>query len=259
MSALPPLDLHAHVDPRIAAHDLTNLRAAIFAVTRSLAEAEQALARTDLATVWGVGCHPGLAASQQAFSAATFSKLLDRTAFAGELGLDGKSRVPISAQRTTLRSALEVLTTKPRVLSLHSYGATETLLVELEATPTKGVILHWWLGDPILTKRAVQLGCYFSVNASAAGKSELLRTIPRDRLLTETDHPFGNRRSKGPRLPGSVADVEQVIGRLHGLTELETRLLIWRNLRAVVRQVGCSSLLPGTIRASLATVGEQSS
>ena len=65
MRTLPPLDLHAHIDPTIAPNDLDDLRAVVFAVTRSLDEAQQALERTDSTTVWGVGCHPGLVASQK--------------------------------------------------------------------------------------------------------------------------------------------------------------------------------------------------
>jgi TatD DNase family protein len=248
----PPLDLHAHVDPSIAPSDLADLRAVVFAVTRSLDEAQQALKRTDSSTVWGVGCHPGLVASQKDFSTEEFSRLLDSTAFAGELGLDGKSRVPLAEQRLTLRSALDVLVTKPRVVSLHSYAATEALIDELEATRIKGAVLHWWLGDALLTERALRLGCYFSVNASSARKRQVMAVIPPDRLLTETDHPFGDRRSTGDSAPGFVDDVERAIARHHGLTPSDARLLIWRNLSRLVREVGCSPMLPRQVRAWLA-------
>ena len=117
---------------------------------------------------------PAWSLPKRTFSTEDFSRLLDSTAFAGELGLDGKSRVPLAEQRATFRSALEVLVTKPRVVSLHSYAATEALIDELEATPIKGAVLHWWLGDPQLTERAVQLGCYFSVNASSARKRQVI-------------------------------------------------------------------------------------
>ena len=56
MRVPPPLDLHAHVDAGIDAAELTALRAIVFAVTRSLDEAEQALKRSDRTTIWGVGC-----------------------------------------------------------------------------------------------------------------------------------------------------------------------------------------------------------
>lgn len=251
MRTLPPLDLHAHIDPDIAPTDLDELRAVVFAVTRSLDEAQQALKRTDPMTVWGAGCHPGLAGAQRAFEVGEFSRLLELTPFAGELGLDGKSRVPLADQRATLRQALAVLAAKPRIVSLHSYAATEALIEELEATPIRGAVLHWWLGDPGLTERAVRLGCYFSVNASSARRQELVAAIPGDRLLTETDHPFGDRRRGGKSAPGLVEDVERSLGRHHGLTASDVRLLVWRNVSRLVREVGCSSMLPREVRTWL--------
>jgi TatD DNase family protein len=254
MSVLPALDLHAHVDVAIDQRSLDDLQAVVFAVTRSLAEAEQALQRKDRTTVWGVGCHPGVAAAHRAFSREQFRNLLDRTAFAGELGLDGKARVPLDQQTRTLRNALEDLVEKPRIVSLHSYAACEELLREIELTSVKGVILHWWLGNEELTQRAVSLGCWFSVNAAQASKSETLRRIPPERVLTETDHPFGDRRSTLPRRPGRVEDIEAALSRLYGIDTGQVRRQVWLNLGGLVKDVGCSAFLPRTVRARLAAI-----
>lgn len=252
MKTLPPLDLHAHISPTIDSRELEDLGAVIFAVTRSLAEAEVALSRIDSATIWGVGCHPGVVRAQKAYLPEDFSKLMDSTSFAGELGLDGRSRVPLTTQREILHSALRVLATKPRVVSLHSYAAMAEVLNEIEETSVKGVVLHWWLGDIALTERAVRLGCYFSVNASSVRRVMQTAAIPRDRLLTETDHPFGDRRGGSNAAPGHVEEVERAIAGIHGLTATETRVLIWRNLSHLILDVGCSHLLPRQVRTWLA-------
>ena len=42
----------------------------------------------------------------------------------------------------------------------------------LEAGSPPGIILHWWLGDAQQTRRAVDLGCYFSVNASSVRRKD---------------------------------------------------------------------------------------
>jgi TatD DNase family protein len=97
----------------------------------------------------------------------------------------------------------------PRIVSVHSYRATKEVLDILERHRPKGVVLHWWLGDERATKRAVDLGAYFSVNASQAGKWTPLRLVPHDRILTETDHPFGDRREAAPRRPGNLSIVER--------------------------------------------------
>lgn len=253
MTALPALDLHAHIDPTIAGSDLDDLNATVFAVTRSLEEAQTAVARNDRAVVWGIGCHPGLAASHRAFKEDRFAQLLERTGFAGELGIDGRSRVPLETQRATLQGALGVLSASPRLVSLHSAGATGDLLRELEATPVRGVILHWWLGDQEETKRALDLGCYFSLNAAGVSRNRLLGTIPIGRLLTETDHPFGDRRTGHPR-PGNVAPVEQAIARHHGIPTEHVRRHTWRNLATLLQHTDSARLLPRKVRAYLAAV-----
>ena len=204
--------------------------------------------------VWGVGCHPGLIKAQQGFNAFRFEQLLSQTVFAvfaGELGLDGKSRVPIARQMETLSEALQVLRRTPRLTSLHSYGATGQLLELLTPNPPTGIILHWWLGDAQQTQRAVDLGCFFSMNVSSVRRKEILARIPPDRLLTETDHPFGDRRSR-PRRPGFVADVERAIGQEFRMNHQEVRRLMWSNLRTLISDTACSSLLPRTIRVTLA-------
>jgi TatD DNase family protein len=253
MSRLPPLDLHAHIDPGIGPDDLLDLGAVVFAVTRDLSEAANVARRADELTIWGVGCHPGVPAAHDAFAREEFERLLGGAALAGELGLDGKSRVPLETQRRTLRTALEALATTPRIASLHSYQATAELLSELERQPTPGRILHWWLGDEALTRRAVALGCYFSLPPAALRRADLLAAIPLDRLLTETDHPFGDRHSAGRR-PGNVERVERAIGARHGLDGDQVRRALWRNFARLVRETGCGGLLPRRVRTLLASL-----
>jgi TatD DNase family protein len=64
----------------------------------------------------------------------------------------------------TLPGVPAVLADEPRIVSLHSYRATEQVLGELSLRPVPGVVLHWWLGSVTATRRAVERGCYFSVS-----------------------------------------------------------------------------------------------
>lgn len=245
--------MHAHVDASIATADLAGL-GAVFAATRSLHEAAQATKRMDLTTVWGVGCHPSLVGAQRHFNLAEFSALIERTAYVSEVGLDGTSSVSLDDQKRTLCAVLRVLQEHPRIISLHSYEASEEVLACLEALPAPGAVLHWWLGDEDQTRRAVGLGCYFSINASSAWRTDLLSVIPLERVLTETDHPFGDRKSAGRRTPGGVGDVEAALARHYDLAPDHLRVAMWRNLGALVQEVGCGSLLPRGIRTRLASV-----
>ncbi|MGW5449520.1 TatD family hydrolase [Streptomyces asiaticus] len=252
-SALPPLDLHAHIDTSVPVDDLAGLGAVVFAATRSLTEAARAVQRHDSRIIWGVGVHPGLARSHTGFDPTTFTQLIDHTPLVSEIGLDGKSRVPLDRQRATFRAVLDVLAHNPRITSIHSYAACEQVLDELERSPAPGMVLHWWLGTPAQTARAVRLGCYFSVNASAAGKTALLQTIPLERLLTETDHPFGDRSSARP-LPGNIAAVEQALAHHHRTTLRDIRQAVWHNLATLVRDTRCATRLSRQVRSCLASL-----
>jgi TatD DNase family protein len=254
VNRLLPIDLHAHIEADIAAADLVDLRAVVFAATRSLDEAERALGRSDASTIWGVGCHPGLVGSQKTFDAERFSALIARTAYVSEVGLDGKSRVPMETQRATLSAVLKVLQASPRITSIHSFAATEAVLGCLTERPIRGAVLHWWLGDAAQTQRAIDLGCFFSVNAAMVRQSELLRLLPLDRVLPETDHPFGDRPGGRGRRPGRVEDVEQALAVHHQLTPEEIRQATWRNLGQLTRETRSGMLLPRQVRVALAAV-----
>lgn len=251
MSPQPAVDLHAHIDTGIDPRELSRL-GVVFAATRSLAEAEIATARSDEHTIWGVGCHPGLVGAQKAFTRDHFESLITRTAFVSEIGMDGKSRVPLATQQATLDSILVVLQQTPRIASLHSYQACDHILGALERQPIRGAILHWWLGDRQQTRRAIELGCFFSVNASSVRRSDLIEMIPLDRVLTETDHPFGDRQGRRGARPGLVDAVEEALAQHHGKTASLVRATGWRNLARLVEETGCAQLMPSAVRRQLA-------
>ncbi len=252
----PPLDMHAHVDVTIEPRELLALRAVVFASNRSLAESERALDRQagDLLTVWGLGVHPGIKTALEGFNLGTFKMLLSRTAYVGEVGLDGKVKSRLSLQSDVLTTILSELQTSPRITSLHSYAATNELLELLEETPIAGAVLHWWLGDEYATRKAVDLGAYFSVNVSNLRNIDVLAGIPPERLLTETDHPDGDRWSTEPRQPGNTGKVEATLAKHLGISPTRFRQTCWTNLRALVHSTESDTLLPERVRAMLSAV-----
>ena len=252
----PPLDLHAHIDVTIAAEELTALGAVVFVATRTLDEAANAIRRNDVTAIWGVGCHPAVAAAHKKFDADRFAELSAQSPYASEIGLDGGAKVPIEAQRRTFDAILRSLAESPRIASIHSYRATAEVLGCLEAQPVQGAILHWWLGDAEQTARALELGCWFSVNAASVRK-EVFSRIPLDRLITETDHPFGDRRNRASARPGNVASAERAIASEYGLDAAAVRTQMWSNMADLVGEAGCASLLPRPIRLQLMASGGQ--
>lgn len=252
MRKLPPLDTHAHVALDLAPHELENLGAVVLIATRSTAEFQRVRNRTDRASIWGLGCHPGLVGAQQTFELDQFVGMLPATPYVSEVGLDGSSRVNLDAQLANFTSILSALKVAPRVTSVHSYRATRPVLDALKATrECSGIILHWWLGDPDETREAVDLGCYFSVNYSMTKNPDMLRGIPTSRLLLETDHPSGDRFSPPPRRPGHLEPVERRLAKVLKRPQEEVRDLTWRNFAHLVQSVEAEARFPIAVRRML--------
>jgi TatD DNase family protein len=252
---LLPIDFHTHLDPDIDPGALLSLDAVVFGATPSLSAASVGVQRQDRLAVWGVGCHPALVGAQEAWQVPLFKELVIATAFVSEVGLDGDSRVPLELQAARLDEMLSIVrSVGQRLVSLHSYRATSELLSVLERYPSDGYVLHWWLGSRDETRRALELGCYFSVNASSARRSDLLDEIPISRLLTETDHPAGNRFAGPDQRPGNVTSVEKVLAGHYGLSMAQVREQMWRNLGRLVVSTNCGHLLPRNLRVRLSAL-----
>lgn len=238
MRTPPPLDAHAHLALDIEPSAVRALGAFIFAMTRSVDEYAQVSERRDVRTVWGVGTHPGLVGINKAFDVEAFTSSLASTPLVGEVGLDGSSRVPIAAQVKVFRSILTELQKQPRIVSVHSSGAQFQVLRELHRTPISGVILHWWTGSPELTEEAVRLGCFFSLPPAMMSSADALRLIPLERIFPETDHPYGDRYTRGNKRPGGVDEVEQRLAHLHEVEPRDIRIQCWKNLRSLINSLG---------------------
>ncbi|WP_425561948.1 TatD family hydrolase [Leifsonella bigeumensis] len=255
---LPPLDAHAHVDASVSKRELEDLGAVVLIATRSLSNYELVRDRDDLVSVWGVGCHPSLVGVQKAFDSAAFRLAAESTPFISEVGLDGTSRVPLARQEEVLRDILSIAEDLGRIISLHSFEATEELISLLESRRLEsGRILHWWLGDQSSTRRAVEIGCYFSINFSMVRNLEILNELPLDRVLFETDHPSGDRFSSRPRLPGRVQDVESALARHYGITMQQVRDQAWRNFSRLVAATGTLEQMPPPVRKMILSIDRE--
>lgn len=243
------VDFHAHLDL------YPDLRAAIAACDRrrtatlAVTTTPKAFARNaELAEVSkfvrvGLGLHPQLVAERSG-EIALFEKLLRRSRYVGEVGLDAGPRHYHSLelqksifQRILLLSADE----GHKILSIHSVRAAKLVLDLLEEHLPRHrgtVVLHWFSGSVGEARRAIALGCYFSVNermlASPNGR-RILQEIPEDRLLTETDGPFVQRDGK-PIGAGDVAKAVKAIAALRRRSISSVQSLIVDNLRDLMMQ-----------------------
>jgi TatD DNase family protein len=153
-----------------------------------------------------VGVHPHDAAGidDDAWSVIAASAADPRVVAIGETGLD-YDRVfsPILAQLANLRRNLELAarTGKPAILHCRSRAgardAQDALLAELRAfgDDAPRVVIHSFSGPLDYAEAMLELGAAISVSGLAFRKGEeptadVVRLVPRDRLLAETDSPY---------------------------------------------------------------------
>ena len=143
-----------------------------------------------------LGYHPLMVASNPN-ELSLFKKNLSETSYIGEIGLDF-SREGIRSkekQVSLLRKILECISGERKIVSVHSRRAEKELLDLLIEYDIKNVIFHWYSGPISLIPRILEKGYYFSVNEAMLMTNhgqQILKNIPKDRILTETDAPFNS-------------------------------------------------------------------
>ena len=243
-SDLPSLDCHAHIAPSVTPTQLESLGSAlIFAVTRSLDEADSASGRADTHLVWGCGVHPGVPSARAAFDEHRFECLVDRFALVGEVGLDRRTG-GMEDQVRVFSAAMRTIREAPVLVSVHSAGCAEQVVEIISGVGHPGGILHWFLGSDLLVRRAASSGCYFSVNGAMS--EDVLRRIPPDRILPETDFPAATRRGGGTK-PGDTRKLEERVAGILGLPIDQIRRIWYRNLRDVAVASGAIERLPASL------------
>ena len=192
-----------------------------------------------------VGLHPELVRERHA-ELPLLEEAMEEARFIGEVGLDGspQHRKSWGIQKEVFARILSgAQRLGGRVASIHSRRAAADVLRCIEEHTTVDrllPILHWFSDSASLARRAVRLGCYFSINQrmlTGAAGMELIRNLPSDRLLTETDAPFTtvNGRTIEPRdVPAAVARL--AIGR--GTSVAEMRETLTTNARNVFAFAG---------------------
>lgn len=242
------VDFHTHLDlypdlaRAIAACD--HQRVATLAVTTTPKAFERNVelsAGSEFVRV-GLGLHPQLVADRH-LEIDLFERLLPQTRYIGEIGLDrGPAHYrSFELQQLVFSRILRACAEQgDKILSLHSVRATKPVLDMLDEhlPPDRGgVVLHWFAGGKADVRRAIDRGCYFSVNegmlASATGE-RVMREIPIDRVLTETDGPF-LARGADPIKPGDVKRAVEMVASSVGSSFEDVRLQILLNFKHLVR------------------------
>lgn len=190
-----------------------------------------------------LGLHPQLVADR-AREIGLWEELLPRTRYVGEVGLDASPRFykSFDAQKEVFARVLSVCAAAGnKIVSTHSVRATKAVLdmIEQYMPPSRGrVVLHWFTGTTAEARRAVDLGCYFSVNAEMLVNEKrvaITKALPLDRILTETDGPFTKTDGR-PTTPSDVWIVVDGLAQLHGISSSDMSARIVRNVKNLLAE-----------------------
>jgi TatD DNase family protein len=246
-------DFHCHVDlfpdPAALIADCDRNRIVTLAVTTTPKAWRQNRRWTERSNfvMPAIGLHPELA-DQRRGEIALVEQLMAETPFVGEVGLDGsplhRNALPIQKEvfSRALQSAQRL---GARVLTIHSRRAGREVLACLaeHTTPERVLpILHWFSDSVATAVEASRFGCYFSINhrmLSADAGISLIKSLPADRLLTETDAPFTeieNRKSEPRDVTGMISRLAQ----LRNLPVEEMKRTVTSNAERVLAFAGVS-------------------
>jgi TatD DNase family protein len=193
-----------------------------------------------------LGLHPQLVA-ERAIELSLWDDLLPQARYIGEVGLDASPRYfrSLQLQQEVFHHILTAAARAGgRVLSVHSVRAATKVLDSLEEHFPRGVagkvVLHWFTGTLSEARRAVDLGCLFSINRAMLRKEHSLKTVatlPSERLLTETDGPFTPDSSNAMNRTTEIAGTVTLLAQQRSMTQEAMQIQISQNLRMLTAEL----------------------
>lgn len=242
------IDFHCHIDlypdPAAVAARAEENEIYVLSVTTTpkawRKTAALAIDKTYIRT--SLGLHPELA-HERSQELPLFEAFLDETRYVGEIGLDGspEHRGHAGEQKRVFERILAMVRERGgRILSVHSRRAAEQVVATLkEYDCGQSAVLHWFSGTQRQLADAIAVGCWFSVGPamlrSERGR-QLTAFMPRDRVLTETDGPFGQQGDR-PLEPTDVRLAEAALAKIWHVDANEVSRTLKSNLKTLLKTV----------------------
>jgi TatD DNase family protein len=188
-----------------------------------------------------LGLHPQLVA-ERVGELPLWERHLAETRYVGEVGLDAGPRFyqSLETQKQVFRIILEKCAKAGgKILSIHSVRSIPAVLDMIERYLPRdrgAVVLHWFTGSKNEAMRAVELGCYFSINTEMARSNRgcaLVADLPIDRILTETDGPF-TMIDGHPAEPADIRVTTEVIAQIRNVGAHEINRRVQTNLHTLL-------------------------
>lgn len=191
-----------------------------------------------------LGMHPQLINKSSSADWLLFKDTVPSVKYVGEIGLDGSRDYAenFELQKEIFKDTLILCSMHgPKVLSVHLVKSVRVGLdmVEEYAKPEKvTVILHWFTGTKQQAVRAIEMGCYFSINSKMLESRSFLETlklIPLDRILVETDGPFIRDSSEVPLDPRASQKIVASMSKILDLEAEKLKAIIFNNFAKIIQ------------------------
>jgi TatD DNase family protein len=235
------VDSHCHLDfPDFAAERETVIaraRAAGVATMLTIGtrldqwDAVRAIAESDPDIWCSVGAHPHEATDHAELTAARLVELAGhpRVVGIGETGLDFHYNLsPHDIQERVFRTHISAAAATGLPLIVHAREADDEMAAILRETRPHSGVMHCFSSGRGLAEAALEVGFYISISGivtfrNAEDLRAIVRDVPLDRLLVETDAPFlapvphRGRRNE----PAFVAATAAFVAELKGVPSAE--------------------------------------
>jgi TatD DNase family protein len=242
------VDLHCHLDlyPDFASAVQDAERAGVYTLTVTTTPKAWPRNREVTETTHYVraalGLHPQLV-GERADEISLWDQYFSEARYIGEVGVDAGPRYyrSLDLQKEVFQHVLQrCAITRNKILSVHSVRSTKIVLdlIEQYLPPTSStVVLHWFTGSMSETRRAIELGCYFSVNVQMMLNEKgrrLTASLPADRVLTETDGPFTQANARAA-CPADVSQAVEAIAECRNSSIEQVKFDITQNLKTLLK------------------------
>jgi TatD DNase family protein len=170
----------------------------------------------------------------------------ERVVAIGEVGLDfeeaGAPARDVQIQR--LHELFEIAVALDLPVSIHNRAAAAELAELIAGHPGLRGVMHYFALEWEWAERFLGLGFYLSfaglvTRPSRNALREVVRQCPADRLLLETDSPYGNahKRMGVPNRPAYLLDTAELVAELRGVSLAELGAQETANALALFRRM----------------------
>jgi TatD DNase family protein len=242
----PLVDAHAHLYGEAFAQDMAEVLArareagvvAILGVSESLSDAREILelSRSQSIVKPCAGLHPEMADEGEMEDMANFIREhRDEIAAIGEVGLDywvAREDSAREIQRRVLAKQVGLSLELDLPLNVHSRSAGKHTIELLRQLGAQKVLLHAFDGRASSAALGLEAGYYFSMPPSlvrSPQKQKLVRHLPLERLLLESDSPVLGPTVQDRNEPANLRVTCSEIARIKGVSEEEVARITTQN------------------------------